>query len=371
MLLSASNEQCSHAKSLFNLCRDHHPDTLALKLASLLHSSPPPSPPTSTPYLHTADPRSVTTHQWRTQGPKIKMLGNGIAHIKPEDKTSYIWIQTTDELVQQVEEEIAALCPLIRREMLRTRMGSSKNNPILLPEQVTPAILSLILHYCRFHHVPGHSDKERKSFDEKFVKIDPDRLVDLVSAAHSLELRPLVDLTSRAIARIIEGSSNDEIREIFHVPDDLTEEEKLEPLRNPTNNPYIRLLNQHLARKRKILKEQKELKNVETERKQEDERTVEELLELINGKDSKCERASKSKKKNRRRKNKAQSSSLNLNKTVGKEVGDLPPNAMRVSVDDDVDFFGELEDDLDLEKMRENDRIVAEFARRLSLIDYH
>ncbi|XP_042467917.1 importin-5-like [Zingiber officinale] len=39
-LMSASNEQRSHAESLFNLCRDLHPDALALKLASVLHSSP-------------------------------------------------------------------------------------------------------------------------------------------------------------------------------------------------------------------------------------------------------------------------------------------------------------------------------------------
>ncbi|CAL9182753.1 unnamed protein product [Musa hybrid cultivar] len=39
-LMSSSNEQRSHAESLFNLCRDLHPDALAHKLASLLHSSP-------------------------------------------------------------------------------------------------------------------------------------------------------------------------------------------------------------------------------------------------------------------------------------------------------------------------------------------
>ncbi|URE00620.1 HEAT repeat [Musa troglodytarum] len=41
-LMSASNEQRAHAESLFNLCRDHHPDALALKLVSVLHSSPSP-----------------------------------------------------------------------------------------------------------------------------------------------------------------------------------------------------------------------------------------------------------------------------------------------------------------------------------------
>jgi hypothetical protein len=45
----------------------------------------------------------------------------------------------------------------------------------------------------------------------------------LTSAADSLQLKPLVDLTSRALARIIEGKTPEEIRDIFHLPDDLTE----------------------------------------------------------------------------------------------------------------------------------------------------
>ena len=46
---------------------------------------------------------------------------------------------------------------------------------------------------------------------------------ELTTAADSLQLKPLVDLTSRALARIIEGKTREEIREIFHLPDDLTE----------------------------------------------------------------------------------------------------------------------------------------------------
>lgn len=65
--------------------------------------------------------------------------------------------------------------------------------------------------------------QERKSFDEKFVRMDTKRLCELTSAADSLQLKPLVDLTSRALARVIEGKTPEEIREIFHLPDDLTE----------------------------------------------------------------------------------------------------------------------------------------------------
>lgn len=53
--------------------------------------------------------------------------------------------------------------------------------------------------------------------------MDIKRLCELTSAADSLELKPLVDLTSRALARMIEGKTPEEIRDIFHLPDDLTE----------------------------------------------------------------------------------------------------------------------------------------------------
>ncbi|KAK7247138.1 hypothetical protein RIF29_42015 [Crotalaria pallida] len=39
-LMSSSNDQRSHAETLFNLCKQNDPNTLSLKLAHLLHSSP-------------------------------------------------------------------------------------------------------------------------------------------------------------------------------------------------------------------------------------------------------------------------------------------------------------------------------------------
>ncbi|KAG8363313.1 hypothetical protein BUALT_Bualt19G0009400 [Buddleja alternifolia] len=179
---------------------------------------------------------------------------------------AYVWLQTSDDSIQEVEQEVAMFCPFICRE-IHSGMGSSKNYPISLPPRVNPPILSLILDYCRFHQVPGRSNKERKYFDEKFVRMDTKRLCELTSAADSLQLKPLVDLTSRALARVIEGRSPEEIREIFHLPDDLTE-------------------------------------NIEVEEDHSDERSVDDLLSFINGgnEDSKGTRNSKNKKKNRKRK---------------------------------------------------------------------
>ncbi|KAI4363650.1 hypothetical protein MLD38_019840 [Melastoma candidum] len=256
---------------------------------------------------------------------------------------SYIWLQTSDGLVQPVEEE-----------------------------------------------VPGRSNKERKIFDEKFIRMDTKKLCELTSAADSLQLKPLVDLTSRAIARIIEGKTPEEIRETFHLPDDLTEEEKLEPLRNITDDPRIRLLNRLYARKRKELIERKKLKNVEIEEGHVDERSVDDLLSFINGADGKEVQANKNKKKTRRKKDQIKDTSPH--KVNGTHHGELDNLSISCSNGDANDIEtsalgeafkvhdsggatfspklefddGDMDDDLDPAMKEELDREVEDFARRLN-----
>ncbi|XP_047324147.1 SKP1-like protein 21 [Impatiens glandulifera] len=320
--------------------------------------------------------------------------------IKPEMMKSYIWLQTADGSVQQVEQEVAMFCPLICRE-LHTGVGSSKNHPVSLPPRVNPAMLSLVLDYCRFHQLAGHSNKERKSFDEKFIRMDTKRLCELTSAADSLQLKPLVDLTSRALARMIEGKTPEEIRETFHLPDDLTEEEKLEPLRNMTDDPRIRLLNRLYARKRKELRERERLKNAEIEEERVDDRSVDDLLSFINGEDGDSKVVKpKNKKKNRRRKEQQRNDSSNgcaldsassskdctmMNKEESNDLDlvyhkDRINNGIHVNDRDLMKFLdledgefgaeGEFDDgdidDIDPAIKEEIDREVEDFARRLN-----
>ncbi|XP_031275826.1 SKP1-like protein 21 isoform X2 [Pistacia vera] len=305
---------------------------------------------------------------------------------------SYIWLQTADGSIQQVEQEVAMFCPMICHEVIQKGMGSSKSYAISVPQRVNPASLSLILDYCRFHQVPGRSNKERKSFDEKFIRMDTKRLCELTSAADSLQLKPLVDLTSRALARIIEGRSPEEIREIFHLPDDLTEEEKLEPLKNTTDDPRIRLLNRLYAKKRKELKEKEKLKIVEVEEDRVDDRSVDDLLSFINGGegDSKGVRTSKNKKKHRRKKDQQKSASANetikTHKQESNGLNSLCPcaeagNEFRPDqgetsnmqdVEDDIfarksEFDdGDVDDEIDPALKEKIDREVEDFARRLN-----
>lgn len=66
--------------------------------------------------------------------------------------------------------------------------------------------------------------------------------VSSVTKLHGLHVTPVDSCTSEALC----------CRETFHLPDDLTEEEKLEPVKNATADPRIRLLNRLYAKKRKV-----------------------------------------------------------------------------------------------------------------------
>ncbi|XLS91252.1 hypothetical protein HN51_067260 [Arachis hypogaea] len=63
-------------------------------------------------------------------------------------------------------------------------------------------------------------------------------------------------------------------------------EEKLEPVKNTTADPRIRLLNRLYAKKGKELKARERLKNVEIEVENVDDRSIDDLLSFIDGNDA-------------------------------------------------------------------------------------
>ncbi|KAI3693384.1 hypothetical protein L6452_33219 [Arctium lappa] len=226
---------------------------------------------------------------------------------------SYIWLQTSDGSIEQVEQDVALFSPFIYHNM-DAGMGSSKIRPIVLPSLVTPIILGLILDFCRFQHVPGRSNLERKFFNEKFFRMETERLRELTSAAYSLQMTPLVDLCCDALAKLLEGKSIEEIRQTLDLPDDVIEEESWKPMKIASNDPQVRLWNKLHAKKMKEKEKMAAghwLQNVKHEAPHADDRSIAELLSFINGEDEDPQDAkpSRNKKKYRKRKNKQKDAS--------------------------------------------------------------
>ena len=75
--------------------------------------------------------------------------------------------------------------------------------------------------------------RERKWFtfneyEKKFLEVPVEELEELVMAANYLDIKSLYYYGCQAIAALIKGKSPDEIRALFGIEDDLTEEEKNE-----------------------------------------------------------------------------------------------------------------------------------------------
>ncbi|KAF8987581.1 Skp1 family, dimerization domain-containing protein, partial [Cyathus striatus] len=117
------------------------------------------------------------------------------------------------------------------------------DQPIAL-ENVTSDILRKVLEFCEYHRSdPLPSDEEPSEqhqwfnstkrqpdiceWDSNFVAaMDRDTLLDIVLAANSLDIKPLLDAGCKNIADKIRGKTTGEIREFFNVPNDLTPEEE-------------------------------------------------------------------------------------------------------------------------------------------------
>ncbi|XP_058750089.1 SKP1-like protein 21 [Vicia villosa] len=237
--------------------------------------------------------------------------------LKPEIK-SYIWLRTKDGSIQQVEESLIMLSPVVYQDIVDNHKGSSKNCAITLPECVTTKVLNLILHYYRFHQVNGRSNKERITFNKIFFRMEIQTLHELACATVSLELYPLLRLTCNAISREFQRKTTKEIRETFHI-NDLPEEEKMEHLKHMTSYPHIRLHKKLNARKLQDMKEKK-FKDVEVGQDIKEEPSIDNILSFVNGSNQDTRGGNRNKKKNKRGKDKAKDHPKSANQYYNEEL---------------------------------------------------
>eukprot|EP00656_Telonema_subtile_P015760 TRINITY_DN18296_c0_g1_i2.p1 TRINITY_DN18296_c0_g1~~TRINITY_DN18296_c0_g1_i2.p1 ORF type:complete len:398 (-),score=99.89 TRINITY_DN18296_c0_g1_i2:320-1513(-) len=291
--------------------------------------------------------------------------------------TAIVFIETSDHKVFEVESRVAFVSPALCRGFDPT----NPHTPIKLAN-ISSHVLERILEYCRFHTATGRSAKESRAFDKRFAKVDRATMCELASAAYYMELEPLIDLTCKAIASSIDWSSPEAIRDAFGLPDDLTEEEKLEPIACDADDIRTKQYNNLLARKRKQLAESKAGNNL-TSRPQEDSRSVDELLAFIGETDERTGKKKKGKRK-AKKKGKAEKSgdeadlpqrrpSVELTPQPSNESlevrEDLVAKLANITVDDIENIFNEFDDDdgLDPELKAQHERELAEFSSRLGV----
>ena len=68
-------------------------------------------------------------------------------------------------------------------------------------------------------------------FNRRFVEVDQGTLFHLILAANRLGMKPLLDVTCKAVADMIKGKDPEEIRAHFNMLNDFTPEEEEEEVR--------------------------------------------------------------------------------------------------------------------------------------------
>uniref|UniRef100_A0A0E0B0M5 SKP1-like protein n=1 Tax=Oryza glumipatula TaxID=40148 RepID=A0A0E0B0M5_9ORYZ len=124
----------------------------------------------------------------------------------------------------EVARDAALLCKTLRW-MIKGGYGR-----IPLPNVASP-ILARVVDYLARHAAAAAAmyDDGLDRFDRDFLAgVDQDTLFDLLLAANYLQADGLLDLACKKVAAMMTGKSPEQMREIFHIVNDLTPEEEKE-----------------------------------------------------------------------------------------------------------------------------------------------
>ncbi|KAJ2557008.1 suppressor of kinetochore protein mutant [Coemansia sp. RSA 1933] len=140
---------------------------------------------------------------------------------------------SSDNKEFSVDMKIATQSTLIKN--LLEDIGETKE-AIPLPN-VTGKVLEKIIEYCTHHmddppalneeydDLPKRSD-DIEPWDEKFIDVDQELLFEILLASNYMDIKPLLDLGCKTVANMIRNKTAEEIRKMFNIVDDFTEEER-------------------------------------------------------------------------------------------------------------------------------------------------
>ncbi|KAK1377271.1 hypothetical protein POM88_033464 [Heracleum sosnowskyi] len=297
----------------------------------------------------------------------------------------FIYLGTVDGDILKLEIEIGWHSPYIC-DALDCGFGVSWTHPVYMSPGVIKEALEMIFEYLRFSRAPGRSSEDCLLFIDELLKKDEHTLWMLLRAAHCLQLKWLFDMIRDTLARNTEKS-------FLEIEQDFSKSFK-----QCGQGLRARLSIKLLAKQKKKLDEAENTKNAqaEVEVEKREDRSIDDLLSFIKGDgDTKGVQTSKKKKKNSNKgkeKKKTSSSSAfssteahaskkvienreqdmnasnfangNRSSSVGDMLKQLEIQDVSFNVDGDSD-----DDTLDPARLEEIDREVAEFSRRLMLME--
>lgn len=155
--------------------------------------------------------------------------------------TKKINLKSCDGDIFEIDEAVALESQTIKH-MIEDNCADATGIPL---PNVTSKTLAKVIEYCKKHVEAANSQEKHaveagnsqekhavednlKNWDAEFVKVNQVTLFELILAANYLDIKSLLDLTSKAIAAMMVGKTPEEIRKMFNIANDFTKEEEEE-----------------------------------------------------------------------------------------------------------------------------------------------
>lgn len=141
-----------------------------------------------------------------------------------------IKLKSSDGEVFETDVEIAKSCGTIKTMLADLGMDDENDAPVPLPN-VNSSILRKVLEWAAHHKnnaaaveikVEGKPTEDIDSWDADFLKVDQGTLFELMLAANYLDVNGLFDVTTKTVAKMINGKTPEEIRKTFNIQNDFT-----------------------------------------------------------------------------------------------------------------------------------------------------
>lgn len=120
------------------------------------------------------------------------------------------------------QKKVIILCETIKN--LVEDIGTDQE--ITLPN-IDGKTLEKILEYCKYH--VNHNDEnkeENEKWDQDYIAVEMEFVFKIITAANYLEIKSLLELGCKYVAKKLEGKTTEEMREILGVENDFTPEEE-------------------------------------------------------------------------------------------------------------------------------------------------
>ncbi|XP_019179020.1 PREDICTED: SKP1-like protein 1A [Ipomoea nil] len=135
-----------------------------------------------------------------------------------------IILKSSDREIFEVEEAVA-----LEMQTIKYMIDDGCVDNAIPIANVTGKILAKVIEYCKSHaEAAKTSQDDLKDFDANFIKVNHTTLLDLILAANFLNVKSLLDLTTQAVANLIEKKTVEEVRKFFNIQNDFTPEEEEE-----------------------------------------------------------------------------------------------------------------------------------------------